>query len=216
MFHQDDRGLGQVRVVEDLLFVLVVPRPDPGDYQCPARSFDYVPLETMVMKRGVEEEGQVPRVRCHGCPASYLTVRKTYPDDLGRASGDQPGHLGQGRHRCVARGGHGQGAVGQSITQRLVDGHPHDQAVYEPGGERVPPADAIEDLEVLGHVVGIDRTTRPADRSPVVAAGRTHAPLAAGNDLEGGELGRHPGQQGGIAIDVRYSLGGAAAGDFEA
>ena len=69
MFHQDDRGLGQERVVEDLLFVLVVPHPDPGDYQCPARSFDYVPLETVVMKRGVEEEGQVPR-------SGVMVVRK--------------------------------------------------------------------------------------------------------------------------------------------
>jgi len=66
VLHQDDRGLGQERLVEDLLFVLVFPHAHAGDGQPPARGFDYVPLETVVMKGGVEEEGQVPRFRRHG------------------------------------------------------------------------------------------------------------------------------------------------------
>ena len=86
--------------------------------------------------------------------------RAALPVDARCATCDEPLDLGEGRHRGVAGSRHRQRPVRDAVRQRRLDVELLEQAVDEPGGERVAAADAVENLEGL---------ERRADEEPVAS-----------------------------------------------
>ena len=109
-------------------------------------------------------------------------------DPRGAARGELL-HVGQRRHRGVARRRHRQRAVRRAVVDRLlgvVEGH---EAVDEPGGKRVPAADAVVDLEAGTLRREAEPALVPAERRPVVDRGRLHRAERGCDRLEVRELG---------------------------
>src|SRR5262245_43309366 len=92
-----------------------------------------------------------------------------------------------GRHRSIARRGHGQRTMRRAVVHgllRVAAGH---QAIHQTRRETVAAADAIENLEIGLLTALMELAVHPATGSPIVARGGLGGAQCRGDDLEVGE-----------------------------
>lgn len=106
--------------------------------------------------------------------------------DACAAAGDEFFDLGECGHGGVARGGHGEGAVGGAEFDGSLGVGTGHEAVDEAGGEAVAAADAVEDFEVGVGPALVELSVDPGDGAPVVSCGGFGGAEGGGDGLEVG------------------------------
>ena len=94
--------------------------------------------------------------------------RQDLSGNAGGAALHHPLDLGQRGHAGVARGGHGQRAVGGAAFDGILGALTRQQPVDEARGEGIAAADPVPDLEPLAVGRGVERAVHPGDGAPVV------------------------------------------------
>src|SRR6185437_15381938 len=107
-------------------------------------------------------------LRSTSCLVIAFPSRRLSPRNPRGAALHHPLHLGQGGHRRVARRRHREGTVGGPALDGPLRALAHQEAVDEPGGERVAAPHAVENLQVLPGRGLVELATVIHDRAPVV------------------------------------------------